>query len=441
MVNQEEKCPRVLVISHNVFSESGNMGKTMMHMLAGIPPQQLAQLYFHQEIPTRACCLRYFRITDSDVLHSVVTRKARYRIFTEQDIDETTSVSRTDKGNLAKVYQFSRRRTPAIYFLRNLMWSIGKWKSKALEDWAKAFEPDVIFLAASDYAFPYQVALYLSKLLSVPIVMWCADDHYIMPGKNGTPVRRIQCRRLLRLAKQVAAQAKTVITISDRMQKDYAALFGFPTKTIRISAGINAQALPMQQRSGIAYVGNLGINRIAPLAELGRALKQAGLPEFPTIQVYTGEKNPAILQQINEENGLTNCGYLPGNQVEALLGKSKFLLITEDFGEQSIRRTKYSLSTKVAESLRSGACIFAYGPPEIASISYLREYHAACVLERAADFPEKIVQLCQHPEQYAGYVQDAQALAERFHCASTNETIMEEILLEAIQTAKETEEI
>ena len=40
--------PRVLVVSHNVFSSSGNMGKTMMHMLAGIPPDNLAQLYYHQ---------------------------------------------------------------------------------------------------------------------------------------------------------------------------------------------------------------------------------------------------------------------------------------------------------------------------------------------------------------------------------------------------------
>ena len=65
--------PRVLVVSHNVFSASGNMGKTMMHMLAGISPDNLAQLYFHQEIPTRSCCLRYFRITDSNVLHALFT--------------------------------------------------------------------------------------------------------------------------------------------------------------------------------------------------------------------------------------------------------------------------------------------------------------------------------------------------------------------------------
>lgn len=67
--------PRVLVVSHNVFSSSGNMGKTMMHMLAGIPPDNLAQLYFHQEIPTRRCCLHYFRMTDSNILHSLFSYK------------------------------------------------------------------------------------------------------------------------------------------------------------------------------------------------------------------------------------------------------------------------------------------------------------------------------------------------------------------------------
>ena len=171
---------RVLVVSHNVFSASGNMGKTMMRMLAGISPENLAQMYFHQEIPTRKCCLRYFRITES------------------------ASQSRTDTCNLAKVYQFSRRRTPMIYFLRDTMWCLGKWKTRALEDWARTFAPDVIFFAAGDYAFSYRVALYLSDLLNVPITMWCADDFYIEPQRSGTLLRRLHCRRLRKLAERAA---------------------------------------------------------------------------------------------------------------------------------------------------------------------------------------------------------------------------------------------
>lgn len=47
--------PRVLVVSHNVFSSSGNMGKTMMHMLAGIP----------QIISHNCTSIRRFRLEDA----------------------------------------------------------------------------------------------------------------------------------------------------------------------------------------------------------------------------------------------------------------------------------------------------------------------------------------------------------------------------------------
>ena len=422
---------RVLVVSHNVFSASGNMGKTMMRMLAGISPENLAQVYFHQEIPTRACCLRYFRITDSDVLRSVFTRRARFRAFSSCDIDESASQSRTDTGNLAKVYQFSRRRTPMIYFLRDTMWRLGKWKTRALKDWARAFAPDVIFFAAGDYAFSYRVALYLSGQLRVPITMWCADDYFIVPQQSRSLLRRLHCRRLRKLAQRVTERSKSVITISDAMQRDYAQLFGFPVQTIRISSDANPAALPRAQREGISYVGNLGIDRITPLVELGRALKAAQLPGFETIHVYSGERNPVTLAQITEDNGLTFCGRLTEQGVGRVLGASKFLILVESFDRSAIRRTKYSLSTKVAESLRSGACIIAYGPDEIASIEYLRRHEAACILNSAAEFPEVVWRLCTAADEYDAHIQCAQSLAEQFHSAKTNENCIEKILAQA----------
>ena len=341
----EDNTPRVLVISHTVFSATGNMGKTMMRMLAGIPPDRLAQLYFHQEIPTRRCCLRYFRITDSEVLRSVFTRRAGGRSFNGDDIDEAAD-SRVDCGNLAKVYQFSRRRTPLIYFLRNSMWAAGKWKSSALLEWAESFHPDVIFFAAGDYAFSYRVTLSLAQYLQVPVVMWCADDYYLSPPVS--PFRRLQCRRLRKLARQVVRQSGAVVTISDKMGTDYARFFDVPVETVRISSDPNPYALPATQRTGIVYAGNLGLNRIAPLVELGRALRQAALPGFSAIDVYSGEQRPAVLRQITEENGLHYCGRISATEVERLLGRSKILVFTESFDDKSVRRVKYSLSTKIS---------------------------------------------------------------------------------------------
>lgn len=431
--------PRVLVVSHNVFSSSGNMGKTMMHMLAGIPPDNLAQLYFHQEIPTRRCCLHYFRMTDSNILHSLFTRKTEFRVFDASDIDESAVQSRTDTGWLAKVYQFSRRRTSFIYFLRDTMWRFGKWKTKALLEWVQAFAPNVIFLAAGDYAFPYRIAIWLSDFLHIPIVMWCADDFYIEPLNHGPFFRRIQCQQLVKLARKVIHRGGTIVTISDMMQRDYARLFQVPTKTIRISSAINHYSLPADFRSGVVYVGNLGINRIVPLTELGRALRAAAITGFETINVYSGERNSTILQQINKGNGLTYCGCISEREVERLLGTSKFIIFTEAFDNKSICRTKYSLSTKIAESLRSGACILAYGPSEIAAIDYLRRYRAAYILEKAEELPNAIRHLCEEANEYSRYTLCAQSLAEQFHSAEVNEECLRDIFMEAISNYKTAE--
>lgn len=428
----ENNTPRVLVISHTVFSATGNMGKTMMRMLAGIPPDRLAQLYFHQEIPTRRCCLRYFRITDSEVLRSVFTRRAGGRSFNGDDIDEAAD-SRVDCGNLAKVYQFSRRRTPLIYFLRNSMWAAGKWKSSALLEWAESFRPDVIFFAAGDYAFSYRVTLSLAQYLQVPVVMWCADDYYL--SLPVSPFRRLECLRLRKLARQVVRQSGSVVTISDKMGTDYARFFGVPVETVRISSDPNPYALPATQRTGIVYAGNLGLNRIAPLVELGRALRQAALPGFSAIDVYSGEQRPAVLRQITEENGLHYCGRISASEVERLLGRSKFLVFTESFDDKSVRRVKYSLSTKISESLRSGACLLAYGSPQIASIEYLHRHNAARILRSADELPAALLELCSSHDTYAKYVRAAQELAEQCHNQERNDFLMCRIFRNAIENA------
>lgn len=234
----------------------------------------------------------------------------------------------------------------------------------------------------------------------------------------------MQCRRLVKLAEKIVRRSGTVVTISDMMQRDYARLFQTPAETVRISGKPNPYALPEESRSGIVYAGNLGINRITPLVSLGRALKEAAIAGFETIHVYSGERNPAILQQLKEENGLTYCGRIPTQEVERVLGASKFIIFTEAFDRSSICRTKYSLSTKIAESLRSGACILAYGPDEIASIDYLKQHHSACILREAGELPGTVQRLCAAPEEYRAYTQSARSLAEQFHSAECNETRM-----------------
>ena len=122
----EEQYPRVLVVSHNVLGGSTAMGKTMASLLAGIPADCLAQVYFHSEVPTSDGCSTYFRVTDVDMLHSVAGRGKAGRAIGPSERRVGQARSRTDKGAIARVYQLGRKRTRLTYAARGTLWRAGR---------------------------------------------------------------------------------------------------------------------------------------------------------------------------------------------------------------------------------------------------------------------------------------------------------------------------
>ena len=78
---EETVFPKVLVISHNAFSTTGNMGKTLSDMLACVPDDNTAQLFFHNDTPDAACrCQSYYRVTDVDMVKSVLAEKQNIKL-------------------------------------------------------------------------------------------------------------------------------------------------------------------------------------------------------------------------------------------------------------------------------------------------------------------------------------------------------------------------
>lgn len=430
-MNEKERMPKVLVISHNVFSRSGNMGKSMKDILKALPAENLAQLYFHSERPTDSCCFRYFRITDTDVLKSVLRRRAGYKEFGEKDIDESAVSSRTDKGFKAGIYQFSRRRSPLIYLMRNLLWKLGKWDNKRLNEWISEFKPDVIFFASGDYAFSYKIVCRLADRHSLPVVTWCCDDFYINYMSDSW-LGRLNHRNLMKWARCVISRSRGLVTISDKMAEDYSELLGIKAEVMRISAEANEFSVPCDERSGIVYMGNLGINRISPLTELGRALKKAAIPGLEKIDVYSGERNEKTLAMLTEDNGIAFHGPVPSSEVPKILGRAGYVVHVEAFDPKSKKRTMYSLSTKIGECLRSGACILAYGPKEISSIDYLERNNAACIIEDPGKIRELMTELESNAQIREKYVENAAELAEKCHNSMDNDKLILQILRKAM---------
>ena len=431
-MSEENKFPRVLVISHNALSTTGNMGKTMADLLSCVPADNMAQLFFHNDTPDADCnCGRYFRVTDVNMVKSVFSRKAGYKIYTKATLAakaDATSGKKTS-GAVHRIYQFSRRRTPFIYTARNLLWSVGVWNSKALQSWIEDFSPDVIFFAAGDYAFAYKIVHAIAQKQGIKVVPWFGDDFYLRQLAPKQIFQKLVRNNLKKWAKKVFAVSDIVTTISDKMAADYAEHFGVKTQVVRISATAPQNSTQSSQRQGIYYIGNLGVNRFAPLMQFAQQLHSADIPGLEHIHVYSGEKNQNTLDMLKNAEGIVFHGAVAPEVVQQLQAEAKYLLHTESFGQQYKNRTRYSLSTKIAEYLASGACIVAYGPDDIASMEYLKQGSAALVSQDAQQLVQLIKDAQNNPQLYSQTVANAQLMAQTHHNPHTNNKKMKEILL------------
>ena len=210
---------KILVVSHNVFSKTSNMGKTLASYFYGIDSADIAQFYIHSEIPTDDICKNYYRITDKDAIKSILTRKSGV-VLDENDIRTDVSDSRTDTGNTAKLYQKARSRSPLIYFARNLWWSMGAWKTKKLRVWLDEFDPDVVFFASGDYAFMYKIALWMAKYKNIPLVVSCMDDYYFYNKNEKRFGGKILHRSFMKQVKKTMEYASCIYPICEKMGRE-----------------------------------------------------------------------------------------------------------------------------------------------------------------------------------------------------------------------------
>lgn len=405
---------KVLVISHNCFSSNTNLGKTLRSYFCSWD-NRISQLYFHSEVPNDDTCKNYYRFTDVDAVVSIFNKKRKGSIYQEKDIQLQSQDTRIDTGNLRKIYEYGRNRKPLICLLRDFVWLISNWNNRKLQDWLEEEKPEFIFLAAGDYSFPYKIALKISKIRNIPIVMCCFDDYYLNYQHKGEFLRKTFYRHLMRTARKTINNSAVTFATNPKMAADYEKYFGNTWPVLFTSTSVIKKEIEYSDRKGIAYVGNLGCNRHLQLITMGKALKAFNSDNLPRyIDVYSNETNQEKLRILTEENGIKFHGAIPYTQVINVISEAIAVIHTESFDDENRNFVKYSLSTKIAESLGSGTPLIAFGPSEVASMDYLIQNKAAIVATSEYDL-EKVYSTLSNPNECIQVIKKQLELAEKNH--------------------------
>lgn len=407
---------RVFVISHTVFSATNNMGKTLLSYFQDFRPEEVAQFYVHSQIPTDgSVCQRYYRMTDFEAVKSALTGKDYGTEFSSEDIQRGRASGKNHAGFKRMVYRFGERRTALGYVLRNAAWKRSRWNSEKLWRWVEEFQPDVVFFMAGDYGFLYDIAREIADHLGKPLAVACVDDHYLYNRNQHSLLGRLEHCLFLRTVHKTMARASVIFTICPSMAREYEALFQKPCRVLHTAApGKSVDASP--DGTKISYIGNLSYGRHSQLLDMGRVLRRMG----QAVDVYSQEEDPRILKLLTEENGIRFHGPVPAEQVSKIMSGSMAVIHTESFEEWIRQIVRFSVSTKIAESLMAGPCLIAYGPEGTASIDYLKENGAAYVITSPEKLASGLEEILSGGQLRQSIVKRARLLAQRNHNPAVN---------------------
>ena len=401
------------------------MGKTLISYFKDFDARDIAQFYIHSEIPTSNICKNYYSVTDKEMIKSILGYRTG-TIYNENNIDLNRKSSRIDTGTDAKLYQKARKRTPLIYLLRNLWWKIGHWNNKKFKNWLDEFNPECVFLASGDYSFIYNIALKIAKSRNIPLYVSCMDDYYFYNKNENKLFGKFQHRIFMKSVHKTMNYASKIFCICESMSKDYTTLFKKECITIHTGASFE-EKLIVEKKNKISYIGNLSLNRYLQLVDIGRTIKGLNL-DIDHIDVYSGETRQEILEHMIPKNGIVFHGSISADEVKEVMAESLAVIHTESFDKDIENLVRYSVSTKIADSLMSGTCILAYGPSNVASIKYLLDNNAAYCICLKSELNDKLRDFLKNQSLREEIIENALVLALKNHKPTKNHDLIKDIL-------------
>jgi len=416
-----------LIISHNCFSKTGSNGRTLGNFFIGWPKEALAQFYINNEIPDSSVCDNYFRVTDTEVLKALYKGSRVGRIVKKETIiDDKEDVS------LKNLYKKHRKRTSFNYIVRNLIWNSNKWKSRKFKEWIDEFNPNVVLLQVGDYEFMFKIALSIAKERKIPLIVYNSEDYYFKDQKSLSPMYLYYRNQFKKQFEKLMAYSAHSIYNSEMLQETYNKRFDHKSTVIMTATEITPDKIENKnKRFIISYLGNLGVGRHEPLIEVAEALREVA--PGVCLDIYGKIPSEEVEQALRACNGIRLKGFVSYDEVIRVMKHSDLLVHAENFSEFYQWDLKHAFSTKIADSLASGTCLFVYAPENMACIKYLRENKSAYVITNKKDLNESLRKLMNDKNLRQSYIDNALKVVNNRHNADVNAENFKDIVCSIVK--------
>ncbi len=420
---------KVLIISHLPMATQNNMGKTFLSLFSRFDKDELCQFYIYPSYPDVDGCSSYYRVTDKEILASLVKFGSAGKEVASELITETQGLYENE-GDEA-IYRNKKNKSAARRLARDAMWKVSRWYNKSLKAWLEKEKPTCIFVAPGAAMFIYDVALKISKKRGIPIVSYICDEYYFVKPKSSL-LEKLRQKLLQKKIEKLVNKSCSLAVICREIKEAYEEKFGTKALVLHTGASIEFAKAPKayDHATEISYFGNIRGNRFISLAEIGKELDEINreLGTDYKLKIYTSEKDGGILSTFKGIDSTELCGFLTGEAYSRAFSSAQLLLHCEAFDEESIDLVKHSVSTKIADSLASGIPLVAFGPECIASIKHLADNDCALLATDKKDLRQTLLKAFCDEEAKKKAVMNALKAAREYHDSRVTSDKLKDIL-------------
>jgi len=426
--------PRVIIIQTTPYSTNSS-SRTLDSYFHYWDRDKVRQIFSRNWKPQKGHCAELYQIKDSDLLKMWLHRPGDVgTIYHYEDLDEQGSSQVINDGELsAQGYKIGRSHTPTIELLRGILWRKKYWCSEKLIKWLDNYQPELIFYNFTNNLFLQKIVLFIANRYNIPIVTAIGDDYYFNDKKSLSPAYHLFRMKYKKLTEKIFSLPGCSVYACDKIRDKYNARFGLYGETVYFNTTVKRKPFnPINaDHPIIVYFGNIRLGRNHALKEIADAL--GNINKSFKLEVYSNELDESIYKELRTHPNIAWFGAISYTEVLKKTASCDIYVVAESFCKEDINYTRYSLSTKAADGLASGATILAYGPKESGVIDYLYNTQAAAVCTEKTSLKKTIEKLISSPLLQKELYEKAAEITEANHTLEASTIMFDKIVSRALQ--------
>lgn len=426
--------PRVLIVMTTPYSTSDS-SRTLDAYFHFWSRDKVAQIFTRNWIPSKGHCEQLYQITDERLLKKWFNPNFIVgKLYHYEDLENQKGNNVIDTNSIINIgYKIGSLHSPFIELFRRMLWKKNKWCTEQLNSWLDDYKPEVIVWNFSNHLFTQPIVMYIADRYNIPVVAIIGDDYYFGNKNKLSISSKIYNKMFKKYTEKILLDhCSSAVYCSDKIKELYNNYFKMNGETVYFTSEIKRRRFRAINKSHpkIVYFGSIRLGRNNSLISLANTLGK--IDESYKLEVYSNELDEHLYKPLKENENVYYGGSIPYEEVVNKINDCDIYVIVEGFEKENIELTKYSLSTKAADGLASGASILTYGPSDCGVISYLDSTNASVVCTNPSDLQKKIEQLLEDQDLQRLIYENAVKATKANHTleksTKTFENVVEKVL-------------